>query len=238
MLTRWIPENVRREVRKRSGFGCVHCGVALLEYAHFDPVFAKATEHRAEGITVLCPTCHSKVDKGIISQSSLLKDVAEPHALQVGYSRDKLEVGNSPTVVLCDSTIIGSPVIIEVSGRTLLGVSQPELSGAPFGLSASFYDKVGNPIAEIVANEWQPSVGNWDVKSVGTRITVRYAPGDIALAFRTESPSTIVIERIDMYYKGFHLVGQEGKSLKAYNDVCAYEWKNTKFYGNAKAIVF
>ena len=46
-LPRHIPADVARAVRQECGFGCVICGVALIQYEHFDPEFAEAREHVA-----------------------------------------------------------------------------------------------------------------------------------------------------------------------------------------------
>lgn len=215
-LSRDIPEPVRREVRKRSGFGCVICGSAIIEYHHFNPSFAEARTHSPEGITALCPLCHTKVTSGRISSTALFEAISHPTTNKVGYSSDNLEVGGFPSVLLGGLTFKGTPIIIEVGGRTLLGFCPPESSGAAFGLNALFYDMAGKLIAEIFQNEWRASVHNWDVDTIGLRTTIRSGYRDIALIFRIEPPSTIVIERIHMYYRGLRLEGQEGSHLSAY----------------------
>ena len=192
-----------------------------------------------EGITALCPTCHTKVEAGRISSTALREAVEHPHPLQAGYSRDQIEVGSLPTVVLGHAIFTSVPMIVEVFGRTLLGVSAPELPGEPFSLDAYFYDKAGNPIAEVVRNQWRALVRNWDVEMSGTRTTIRRARGDIALVFRTEPPSMVVVERIHMYYKGLRLVGQEGKDLSAYlpDGSLWFQAKGMRVTGCAKGIV-
>ena len=83
-LPREIPASVKKEVRKRDGFGCVFCAVPIIEYEHVDPLFAEAKEHKSSGITLLCPTCHAKVTKNQISKE-LVKDAMErPAALRGG----------------------------------------------------------------------------------------------------------------------------------------------------------
>lgn len=238
-LSRDIPEQVRHEVRRKSGFGCVLCGCAIVEYHHFDPPFQDAQAHSVEGITALCPTCHTKVEAGRISVAALREGVEHPHPLQIGYSCDQIEVGSLPTVVLGNATFRSVPVIVEVFGRTLLGVSAPELPGEPFCLDAYFYDKEGNPIAEGVRNQWRALVRNWDVETNGARTTIRRDRGDIALVFRTEPPAKVVVERIHMYYAGLRLEGQEGKDLSAYypDGSLWFRAKGMQVTGCAKGIV-
>jgi hypothetical protein len=211
-----IPESVRREVRQRSGFGCVMCGTAIIEYHHFDPPYAEARAHSPEGITILCPTCHAKVTSGRHSSSALTEAVRNPRAYKAGYSHDALECSGLPTVILGGLTVQGTPIVLEVDGRVLLGFSSPESTGAPFGLNALFCDAAGNPIAEIVENEWRACAHNWDVDTVGRRTTIRGDYREVSLIFRIEPPSTIVVERIHMFYKRLRLEGRESSHLSAY----------------------
>jgi hypothetical protein len=64
-LSRVIPADIAREIRKRCGFGCVNCGSALYHYEHMIPEFSEASQHIAEKITLLCGTCHDYVTRGI-----------------------------------------------------------------------------------------------------------------------------------------------------------------------------
>jgi hypothetical protein len=107
------------------------------------------------------------------------------------------------------------PVILEVGGRQLLGFSPPESTGAPIRLNALFCDTRGEPIAQIVANEWRAYAHNWDVETVGLRTTIRSDYRDVSLILRVEPPSKIVVERIRMYYRGLSLEGREGSHLTA-----------------------
>lgn len=66
-LSRTIPDKIKEQVRKNSGFGCVICGVGIIEYEHVNPEFKDCTEHNSENITLLCPTCHSKKTRGFLS---------------------------------------------------------------------------------------------------------------------------------------------------------------------------
>jgi hypothetical protein len=34
-----IPDDIKRFVRQKDGFGCVHCGRGIYQYDHFDPEF-------------------------------------------------------------------------------------------------------------------------------------------------------------------------------------------------------
>lgn len=40
-LSRNISEDIKQEVRKKSGFGCIICGLGIYEYEHIDPEFKR-----------------------------------------------------------------------------------------------------------------------------------------------------------------------------------------------------
>jgi hypothetical protein len=239
-LSRTIPAAVRLKVRQRSGFGCVICGAAIIVYHHFNPRFVDAHTHNADGITILCPLCHAKVECCRISSTALLQAIARPFSQQVGYSSDNLEVGGLPTVMLGGLTINSTPIILEVNGRTIIGFNPPELSGAPFRLNALFCNIDGKRIAEIVNNEWRAYLNSWDVETVGLHTTIRSGYRDIALEFRIEPPSKIIIERLNMFYKGLRLEGREGSHLNAFlpnGDLWFHATNTATITGCCKAIV-
>jgi hypothetical protein len=239
-FARDIPEPVRREVRQRSGFGCVICGAAIIQYHHFAPCYVDARTHSAEGITALCPSCHTKVTSGRVSASALLAAVRSPSSLRTGYSHDGLEIFE-PTVILGGLTFKCVPIIIEVAGRALLGFEPPESKGAPIRLNALFCDQRGKPIAEIVANEWRAHAHNWDVETVGLSTTIRGDYRNVSLVFRVEPPSKIVVARIHMHYRGLSLQGAEGSHLSAYlpnGDLWFRATNTASVVGCAKGIVF
>ena len=70
-LARSIPDRIKREVRKRSKFGCVLCRCAFYEYEHIDPPFEHATSHDPSKICCLCSSCHSAVTRGQRSKQSV-----------------------------------------------------------------------------------------------------------------------------------------------------------------------
>ncbi|WP_140145769.1 HNH endonuclease, partial [Vibrio parahaemolyticus] len=70
-LSRYIPEDVKRKVRQKCGYGCVVCGTAIVEYEHVDPEFSEAKEHDPDKIVLLCSQCHAKVTRKFLSKESI-----------------------------------------------------------------------------------------------------------------------------------------------------------------------
>ena len=54
-LSRTIPEPIKRQIRQDSGFGCVICGLGIIQYEHVDPEFHLAKIHDPSKMTLLCP---------------------------------------------------------------------------------------------------------------------------------------------------------------------------------------
>lgn len=70
-LSRYIPAEVRREVRQRSKFGCVLCRCGFYQYEHIDPTFEDATEHDPDYICCLCGACHDLITRGHFSKEAI-----------------------------------------------------------------------------------------------------------------------------------------------------------------------
>lgn len=205
-LSRDIPADVARAVRQRCGFGCVVCGCAIYQYEHFDPPFNEATTHTAEGIILLCGGCHDRKTRGLLSRDTVAKAARSPKALERGFSFGPFDVGADPPVVALGAVATTRvPVILRAFGTDLLQVSPPEEPKGPFRLGAFLTGRTGQPLAQIVENEWRTPVANWDVEVIGRRISVRLGPGDLGLVLRCEPPRTLVVERLDMFFRGVRI---------------------------------
>ena len=84
-----MPSEIKKEFRKRSGFGCVICGLFIYEYEHILPEFKDAREHNPNNICLLCPNCHSKVKKKLISKKEVMCAYKNPITLKRGYSHEE-----------------------------------------------------------------------------------------------------------------------------------------------------
>ena len=66
-ISRKIPEDIKQQVRVRSGFGCVLCREIPCDYDHFEPEFKDLkTPHSAEGIALLCARHHAEKTRGFL----------------------------------------------------------------------------------------------------------------------------------------------------------------------------
>ncbi len=76
-LSRYVPTEIRREIRKRCGFGCVVCGTPIYDYAHIIP-FIETTEHDPSNIILLCRNHHSIERDGLVNIDDYISYIKNP----------------------------------------------------------------------------------------------------------------------------------------------------------------
>jgi hypothetical protein len=213
-LSRDIPSEVKRVVRQRCGYGCVICAGAIVDYEHFSPEFSKATRHNAEGITLLCPMCHAKKTRNMLSQRRLREANQDPAARKVRYAFSDVEASEGrPFIKLAGMTIRNCRVPLQVCGYPLFQVEGPEEMNGPYRLTASFFNRQAQPSLFIRQNEWKVFSDSWDVEVSGPSVTVRMQRGEIALRLVFVPGEGLIVERLDMHCAGYHLVGN-GQELQ------------------------
>jgi hypothetical protein len=207
-LSRFIPSDVKREIRRRSKFGCVICRKGLYTYEHIDPVFSDATEHNPNNICCLCAGCHDSVTRGQYS-----KAYVRSKYLEIQNSEDAkrpitpLDFHNGRAEILIGG-LLYSPLVntvIRYHGEDLV-VVEPGCDAEPGKISAFFSDPCENFILAINENELIGSLDAWDIEIVGQKIVIRRKKGEVILKLRLDPPGGIVIERLDMRYKDAHIL--------------------------------
>lgn len=210
-LSRSIPEDIKRQVRQRCGYGCVICGGAIIEYEHVRPEFAKAKAHDPHGIALLCPICHAKKTRNFLSVRRVLEAMENPASKATGFAFSELEHHTShPYVVLGGTTLTNCRTPIQITGIPVIRVERAEMAQGPYQLSANFFDERGVPSLFIDRNEWRVSADAWDVEAVGGKITVRTGPGEIALQLLLDPGRGVVVERMRMHCAGYLVEAHAG----------------------------
>lgn len=214
-LSRTIPDDVKRDVRQRCGFGCVVCGNAFIQYDHLDPPFVKARQHIADGIVLLCGGCHDRKTRGALSEASVRAAAINPAARRRDFSFGPLDIGHEhPIVAIGDVTCTRVDTVVMIDLEPILQIQAPEFVGGPFRISARMTDRTGAEILRIVDNEWRARPQNWDVEVEGSRLTIRRGPRDIALKLRSEPPRRLVVERMKMTHRGAEISVVEGRHVR------------------------
>ena len=206
--SRHIPADVKRKVRRRCCFGCVICGLGIIEYHHADPEFIDVVEHDPDGIVLLCPNHHSELTAGRLSGEFVRQASGSPKACERGWSdRDLLFLPNEPLDVRFGSVRLQrTGELIRIDEECILAVRPPDdESGFP-QISARFYDRSGNLVAWIQDNEWHGDSSAFDIEMTGTTTTIRSDSRKIDLKLIIEPP-VVAIEQLCLHRNGKTIKG-------------------------------
>tara|TARA_R110002012_G_scaffold322087_1_gene555010 strand:+ start:53157 stop:54029 length:873 start_codon:yes stop_codon:yes gene_type:complete len=228
-LSRYIPQEVQREVRQNSFFGCVICGGGICAIDHVDPEFNDAKSHSADCMTLLCGSCHDKKTRGIIGIETVKKAMAEPYCSKNKMPSDFLDFGNGvPRVQFGKILFINPSSVISIDGVSILSIKPPNhenLHGRHL-LNAFFHDISGEEIFKIEDNIWHGSIKNWDIQSIGKTITIRSKKGSILLEIENIPEDKLIIHKLIMVFKkyqveidknGVEIITPTGKELFSLN---------------------
>jgi len=222
-FSRDIPVDVKRQVRKNSGNGCIFCGLFLYQYEHVVPGFHDASEHDPDRITLLCPNHHQRVTKGLIPKQRVLEQMENPVCKKKGYSNEFIELGrDQPKFVFAGSMIEQCSIPVEIQGKPLFQITPPDEDGGPILLNGTFNNRHGHRVLEIVDNEWRVNSGKWDLEYIGTRLIIKDRIGDgvyiPSFQVNLELPHTIVVEKINTQIEGMRIRGDEKRLLVNSNE--------------------
>ncbi len=202
-----IPNEIKRNLRIESGFGCCRCGFPFIEYHHIIP-YSEVFEHNPENMMTVCSRCHDIITSGVISQEEQKKMKTGPINRsnnnvngEIFLRRNTVTVGNSK--FRCHGPLIvvdGEPIIIikhDSDGNVLL--------------TLSLYDKDNNLLVRIVENEWvvRPS-DTWDLESSPKKIVLRQEPKKISLEIRLVDND---LKLIGQFWRNGHLVKMSNEGI-------------------------
>lgn len=204
-LKRTIPLPIKRQIRQQCHFGCVVCGSAVIEYEHVDPEYYEAMKHDPEKMTLLCPQCHSKVTKGLLSKDTVKKAMIHPKCQEIGFSREILDANNKCLEIqygINGLSMKNVSIPIQINKTPLMKIEKPNNEIEPYQLSCIFYDSKNQKTLEIKNNEYYIFNDNWDVTIEGKSIIIKEGLRNIHLKLSFVSPELIVIEKLKMNYFG------------------------------------
>lgn len=211
-LDRHIPSEVRREVRRRSKFGCVICRGGFYVYEHLED-FVGVDEHDPAKICLLCESCHGRITRKQWSKDRArlaYEKIQEHTRAEAGEPRGPLDF-HTGQVELVLGDLVYAPALTSVLryyGHDLIKL-HPGKPGEPGAITAVFTDDEGKIILELDDNEWVGSLDAWDIEVEGPRIVVKKKLGVVALQLRLDPPGRIVIERLDMRIGDHHVLASE-----------------------------
>lgn len=174
-----IPSAVMREVRQKSGFGCIFCGVPVFHYDHLID-FAVVGEHDPANLNLLCPTHHQLKTNGIISRSAIAKKALNPANKSKDRSSTGLPLEMSSSQMIFD---IGTNVYVmsdpgnNDSFEAIRISDQPMVAAAWedgwLKVSMRLTDECGVTLVEVVDGELFANTRLWDFELIGQKLTIR-----------------------------------------------------------------
>ena len=216
-LSRTIPNPTKREIRQKSGFGCVICGSGIIQYEHVDPEYHEAKKHESDKMTLLCPSCHHKVTTGFWSKDKVKLAMKNPKCLEQGFSNEVFDIGcNDPVIYFAGSEIKNCQIPIEIKGISVFSIKSPEGENKNYQLSGNFFNSKGIKTLTIIDNEWFSESNNWDAEVIGQTITIREKKREIALQLTTKPPNKIIVDKINMRIDNYVIKGDKDE-LSLYN---------------------
>lgn len=212
--SRNIPEPIKREVRQRSGFGCVICGFPLYDYEHMEE-WAKVKKHEAKNITLLCPDHHRQVTSGIMPKTIVYRANENPYNHQEGHSTPlTLHYEGTSCEFLIGGNIFsmdysGNPsqlIAIMVDGNPLLSFI---LDDGQLLLSARLFDEANYIVCRIEDNELIFSTSPWDIQIVGKKMIIREKSKKILVEIIFEAPNKVIINKARLLCNGVEILINE-----------------------------
>ncbi len=211
-LKRSVPAPIKREIRKRVGFGCVVCGEAFATIEHFSPEFSDAHEHSPDGMTLLCGTHQIGTTAGRLTKEQVAHHNRNPYCLKNGHPWAEMNVATgSVPVVQLGNTKINASVFLKIKSRKLIWFTPNDDPNCPFLFNAVFLASDGKVTLEINENIIEANPENWDVQTVGRTIKINSAPQNILLELELLPPNEIKIKRAKWSYGGIDVdIHQDG----------------------------
>jgi len=210
-----IPEQIKREVRQRCGFGCVICGLPIYEYHHIID-WAIVHTHEADNLTLLCDFHHKLATNQLMTRHQIETANAVPHNVTSGVSTPfGVEFrGDTVTFLLGGGWAKYTGLtpghvmnIVKIDDHAMLSMRVSDEGHAL--ISAELFNDENETLLLVADNEILYSSKTWDVTFERNRLTIREEKGslDLVIAFELED-GIVSLERANLRYNGLQLVVQ------------------------------
>ncbi len=218
-LSRNIPAEIRRILRKEAGYGCVICGNIIIEYEHIEPEFKDALEHNPTRMTVLCPGCHANVTKNLTAKSTVWEAKRNPIVRQLGAATHKLFVRTAMGLKtkIGDTIFSNAKSIIEIDDRVILQILPPEEKEGPFRINATFFDENNEFVGAIINNELKIFFAAFNFENVSNRFCIWSKHSEKLLELAVHPPNEISVEEINLHYNGITVKGNKVNGFQVNN---------------------
>jgi trigger factor len=214
-----IPEEVKREIRQRCGFGCVICGHPIYEYEHMEE-YAKVKRHVAAEMTLLCPNHHSEKTKGLMPSFIVKEANKKPYNLRRKHSNNYglYYYGDNVDVLISDIGFTADksdfiPILINDTPIILVKCEDEH-----YLLNINLYDKYDNLVLKIEDNNLIYSLGFWDIRFEGRTLYIRDDLYKVFIEIEFKTPNIFHIKRGIIYHNGYEIKISASKGISINNN--------------------
>ncbi|WP_425145985.1 HNH endonuclease [Deinococcus sp.] len=220
-LGRKIPSEVEREVRRKSGFGCVVCGEIFCDYHHIEP-YEDAKFHDPDKIILLCKLHHGEVTGSLngrkMSDDTLSKYILSPYGLRKGNNVWR-NLTSIEAIKLGNFLFLETEIALRIDGLDVLSFSFSDEEFPIVGVNALFFNSEGREILKIKDNVVMGVTDVWDFREEGNTIQVNSASHKIDLRIIFHNNGLLEIERLRLsYLNGTVEIGADGALISKYRD--------------------
>lgn len=223
MANRYIPEQVKRRVRRECYFGCVICGLPLFQYDHIE-LFSARQDHDIDNIALLCPNHHDQKTRGLLPTAKVASARKKPRnasrtrstSMDLSFSSDAAKFRLGSIAIESEPLAVGEIFpALTIGGRLVYGA---ENCDGHLLLHAAVCDAAGETILQIVRGELALNTGVFDFKHVGKRFLIksRLFPS-ISIVIK-KNDAGIHISQSHFYYKYTDIDGVSRTGLLEFNE--------------------
>lgn len=203
MVSRYIPADVRRELRRESNFGCAYCGMPLIEYHHIVP-FSEEEHHDPSRMISLCPTCHAEADAKTIKQKELYELKSNPiiadhtgHDFYFNSERQFILLGESMSFGMGGAS---EQVALAISGESIINMYYED---EILTFSVKFFNDSEEVVAAVDKGEWWADVDEvWDISYKKKVLKLWSEPRNIGMAINYKPDNDFVYIKGHFQYDG------------------------------------
>lgn len=205
-----IPDQMKREVRQRCGFGCVICGLPLYTYEHILG-YANVKRHIADELTLLCDQHQRESTNKLLPGEYVIHANKDPYNLRRAVSAPYTLHYDGPDCIVDIGTNVFS-FRDEGYGTEFVALAIDEDSLISFRLDSghwllnlNVFDKNKDLMLQISDNELTYSAALWDIELVGHNLIIREAQRKILADLLFGPPSRIKIQRGHLLHNGIEI---------------------------------
>lgn len=226
-LSRFIPRDIKLKIRQNSKFGCVvpNCRNAFYTYEHLIPEFKDAKFHDPENICLACsnhnPRRTGKDGQENYSKAQLIEfynKIKENELVPEVRNNDFFNGFNvEPEIKIGNSLFVRIASIINIDGVNVFSFQknlEEDIFAPQFTFSGTFYNSRGDLLFRIEENEWFSPSNHWDIQTTNGEIKIWDNSKNLVFgAKKIPQSNTIEITTLDLWFKPFHLIIEDGNLL-------------------------